>query len=200
MDAERFGRALGIGVRVTGKALKSAVDAAAAPNPRPYQAPAVKPSAGQPDRSVSRSVARSAAQTITQSKTTAAGIRRGGKRFGEAVWEPAARAGGVLWFEVTGSFFALFAPGRGLRSLAPAHGLLRVRLCTRTTRQSLVRPGHVRDFCLVHRFELPQGKAPRPPLKATTGRGTGSRSNRQRDRQNLRPAGHPGRSKARRAH
>ena len=116
MDAERFGRALGIGVRVTGKALKSAVDAAAAPNPRPYQAPAVKPSAGQPDRSVSRSVARSAAQTITQGKTTAAGIRRGGKRFGEAVWEPAARAGGVLWFEVTGSFFALFALAAGFEA------------------------------------------------------------------------------------
>ena len=37
------------------------------------------------------------------------GLRRGGKRFGEAVWAPAARAGSVLWFEVTGAFFALFA-------------------------------------------------------------------------------------------
>ena len=40
-------------------------------------------------------------------------MRRGGKRFGEAVWAPAARAGGVLWFEVTGSFFALFAVAAG---------------------------------------------------------------------------------------
>ncbi len=111
MDAERFGKALGIGVRVTGKALKSAVEAAAAPNPRPYDLSSSKTRTptSHPDQSVSRHVAR----TVTQGRTTAAGIRRGGKRFGKAVWEPAARAGSVLWFEVTGSFFALFAVAAG---------------------------------------------------------------------------------------
>ena len=36
-------------------------------------------------------------------------MKQGSKRFGQAVWAPAARAGGVLWYEITGSFFALFA-------------------------------------------------------------------------------------------
>jgi hypothetical protein len=39
---------------------------------------------------------------------------RGGKRFGQTLWSPAARAGGVLWYEVTGSFFALFALAAGV--------------------------------------------------------------------------------------
>ena len=117
MDAERFGRALGIGVRVTGKALKSAVAAAAAPNPRPYRQPAKEGSTSHPvpveSPTAARSVAHSAARTVTRTRSAAAGVRRGSRRFGEAVWAPAARAGGVLWFEVTGSFFALFALAAG---------------------------------------------------------------------------------------
>ena len=37
-----------------------------------------------------------------------AGVKRGGKRFGEAVWGPFVHAGGVLWLEITGLFFAIF--------------------------------------------------------------------------------------------
>ena len=44
-------------------------------------------------------------------KATREGVKRGGKRFGEAVWGPTARAGKVLWLEVTGVFFALVAAG-----------------------------------------------------------------------------------------
>jgi hypothetical protein len=35
-------------------------------------------------------------------------VKRGGKRFGEAFWGPFAHASGVLWLEITGSFFAVF--------------------------------------------------------------------------------------------
>jgi hypothetical protein len=45
----------------------------------------------------------------TRAKATAAGVKRGGKRFGESVWGPFVHAGGVLWLEITGSFFALFS-------------------------------------------------------------------------------------------
>ena len=34
---------------------------------------------------------------------------QGGKALGRAVWNPFAHATGVLWLEVTGMFFALFA-------------------------------------------------------------------------------------------
>ncbi len=42
-------------------------------------------------------------------KATTAGVKRGGKRFGEAIWGPLARHSGVLWLEFTGVFFGLFA-------------------------------------------------------------------------------------------
>ena len=35
--------------------------------------------------------------------------REGGRRFGQAVWGPFTRAGHVLWLEITGVFFVLFA-------------------------------------------------------------------------------------------
>lgn len=43
-----------------------------------------------------------------RAKATAVGLKRGGKRFGEAVWGPFVHAGGVLWLEITGLFFAIF--------------------------------------------------------------------------------------------
>ena len=88
MDAERFGRALGTGVRETARALVRAADAAVAANPRSPVVVAPRPQAGN--------------------------VLAGGKRFGEAMWRPAARAGGVLWHELTGVFFGLFALAAGL--------------------------------------------------------------------------------------
>lgn len=43
-----------------------------------------------------------------RAKIAAAGVKRGGKRFGEAIWGPFVHAGGVLWLEITGLFFAIF--------------------------------------------------------------------------------------------
>lgn len=97
MDRERFGRALGTGARAAGKALLQAADAAASPAPgaaaaRPgtATAPGIRPPAPRPPN-------------IT------AGVRQGGRNFGRALWNPLARASGVLWLEVTGVFFGLFA-------------------------------------------------------------------------------------------
>lgn len=68
------------------------------------------------------------AQTVRQdapayavrAKTTAAGLKRGGKRFGESIWGPFVHVGGVLWLEITGCFFAVF-------SLFFAQGVYRLR-------------------------------------------------------------------------
>jgi hypothetical protein len=40
---------------------------------------------------------------------TGAGIAEGSRRFGQAVWNPFVRLSGVLWLELTGVFFGLFA-------------------------------------------------------------------------------------------
>ena len=108
MDAVRFGRALGLGVKAAGGALKMAAEAAAAPNPRPLRLPEAA-RGEQPDRRT-----RSVATGVVQGRAIASGIGQGSRRFGKAVWGPAARAGGVLWYEVTGAFFALFALAAGI--------------------------------------------------------------------------------------
>jgi hypothetical protein len=100
MDRERFGRALGVGTREAAKALLKAANAAAAPNPRAGHAGAgaVRPATGQV-----------VAAQVQRAKVTTAGVKRGGKRFGEAVWAPVVKASGVLWLEVTGVLFGMFA-------------------------------------------------------------------------------------------
>jgi hypothetical protein len=37
-----------------------------------------------------------------------AAVKRGAKAFGQALWTPFGHAGGILWLEITGLFFALF--------------------------------------------------------------------------------------------
>jgi len=136
MDSVRFGRALGMGARSAAKALAGAVDAATAPNPaqrrkesqtsapsprppvkpvvstaapaRPAAAP-VRPAASGPIASAARSAAKGAASAAIHVEATRKGIARGGKRFGESVWGPFARLSNVLWLEITGSFFGIFA-------------------------------------------------------------------------------------------
>jgi len=138
MDSVRFGRALGMGARSAAKALAGAVDAATAPNParrpkesqtsapsprppvkpvvptstaapaRPAAAP-VRPAASGTIASAARSAAKGAASAAIHVEATRQGIARGGKRFGESVWGPFARLSNVLWLEITGSFFGIFA-------------------------------------------------------------------------------------------
>ncbi|HTD96748.1 MAG TPA: hypothetical protein VK627_07450 [Edaphobacter sp.] len=118
MDSVRFGRALGIGARAAAKTLVTAVDAATSPNPsgasstsdtsageRPGK---VTAAAGQMGRQAARTTVR-VQQATVQVQQAGQGVKRGGKRFGEAVWGPFVKLSGVLWLEFTGVFFGIFA-------------------------------------------------------------------------------------------
>jgi hypothetical protein len=118
MDRVRFGRALGIGARHAVKTLVTAVDAATAENPAARSTAAgtkAAPSAASPQPRVSpppsrpASAVQTAAKTVAQAREVHKGIRRGGRRFGEAIWSPFVRLSGVLWLEVSGVFFGIFA-------------------------------------------------------------------------------------------
>jgi hypothetical protein len=119
MDSVRFGRALGIGARAAAKTLATAVDAATSPNP---SAGAAKPRSAAPNSATTNVKAASpverlghkTVQTATQVRQTGQGLKRGGKRFGEAVWGPTARLSGILWLEFTGVFFGIFALFAGM--------------------------------------------------------------------------------------
>ena len=114
MDRERFGRALGQGAREAAKALLKAADAAASTDrksagalpPRSY---ATGHTAGRQVRQAAPPAAAAVKRRVVEAKTTGAGLKRGGKRFGEAIWGPFARLSSQLWHELTGVFFALFA-------------------------------------------------------------------------------------------
>ncbi len=85
-----LGRALGIGVRLASQ--------------RVVPAPA-------PPRTPSEERLRSSAR-VRRGETIGRGTRnvgRGSRSFGRALWNPFAHAGSILWLEVTGMFFALFA-------------------------------------------------------------------------------------------
>ena len=110
MDSVRFGRALGFGARAAAKTLVTAVDAATAPNP----SGARKTADGRATTSVAAEstaarMGQKAAQTTAQVVLTGQGLKRGGKRFGEAVWGPFVKASNQLWLELTGVFFGIFA-------------------------------------------------------------------------------------------
>lgn len=141
MDSLRLGRVLGTGARHAAKTLLTAADAAAAPNPRCPQPPASapsqpalsRPSLSQPapPQPSPRSQPASAhpAPTRPSPITTSRGLAEGSRRFGRAVWGPAVRLSGVLWLELTGVFFGLFAlvaalaawKLRAAAQLTPAH-------------------------------------------------------------------------------
>jgi hypothetical protein len=85
MEPKKVGRTLGIGVRVASNMLRQRVEQAA-------QASASRPPA--PSAPLSSRV-------VT--------AKRGAKAFGQAFLGPFTHAGKVLWLEITGLFFALFA-------------------------------------------------------------------------------------------
>ena len=118
MDSVRFGKALGVGAREAAKALLKAADAASSPNPQTSGRPAGQasaPSSGGPANQAPRAgrlvrtATEAALKSAGQVRSAGGGVRREGRRFGEAVWGPTARLTGVLWLEVTGVFFGLFA-------------------------------------------------------------------------------------------
>jgi hypothetical protein len=134
MDRVRFGRALGFGARQAVKTLVSAVDAATAENPstrsektggkvgeggaaqrqRVESAPvSVRPATPAAPDTAAQKAARAAAaraqQAQEKTREVQKGLERGSRRFGEAVWRPFVRLSGVLWLEVSGVFFGIFA-------------------------------------------------------------------------------------------
>ncbi len=94
-----MGRVLGIGARVAGKSIfaDKPVSAEAAHAAEQARLEAVR-AAGERGRA-----------TGTALGQTTRNVGRGTRNFGRAVWNPFAHATGVLWLEITGLFFALFA-------------------------------------------------------------------------------------------
>jgi hypothetical protein len=131
MDSVRFGRALGFGARAAAKTVMTAVDAATSPNPSAAKttataSPATAPSssapssAAAPSSSVDRSAARraegsgvrlgeQAARAAAQTQQAGRGLKEGGRRFRQAVGGRFVTLSGVLWLELTGVFFGVFA-------------------------------------------------------------------------------------------
>jgi hypothetical protein len=97
MEPKKVGRVLGIGVRVASKMVRERVAEASAAGPPPAAAPR-PPAAPRPQ---------SAGRPSTVNRTAVA--KRGAKAFGQALLGPFTHAGGILWLEITGLFFALFA-------------------------------------------------------------------------------------------
>lgn len=124
MDAVRFGRALGFGARQAVKTVTAAVEAAAAEKPTTQGAskgvragdaaiPPPEPSAGLVTPAVTKTVSSAAihpvAEAFNQVRGAKEGLRRGSRSFGGTTWGTFKRLGGVLWLEVSGVFFGLFA-------------------------------------------------------------------------------------------
>jgi hypothetical protein len=106
MDRVRFGRAIGMGARQAAKSLMSAAEAATAENP-------------SPSRPAPRAV-----PTVTSLRTAASRIpvpepkvvKAHARSLKKSVWKPFAKFTTVLWLEVTGTFFAIFAVVTGVQA------------------------------------------------------------------------------------
>jgi hypothetical protein len=98
MEPDRFGRKLGIGVRVAGSILRDRAAQAAHSTKQEARAMPRQASA-YVDQGVSR---------VDQGASRGRAVSAGARKFGESVWGPFVHAGGVLWLEITGLFFALF--------------------------------------------------------------------------------------------
>jgi hypothetical protein len=101
MEPNRFGRKLGIGVRVASRMAKerAAQAKAASANPSAPQAAATQAAPRTPPPSTPRKNLAEPARRVGQ----------GTRRFGQAFFGPLKHVSGILWLEITGLFFALFA-------------------------------------------------------------------------------------------
>jgi hypothetical protein len=96
------GRALGIGVRVASNMVRQRVAQAAAAPATPVTAAIPRPPEPAPPP-------RPAVPSLIAGPSKTATAKRGAKAFGQAVMGPFTHAGSILWLEITGLFFALFA-------------------------------------------------------------------------------------------
>ncbi|MFL6305256.1 MAG: hypothetical protein ACJ72H_17125 [Candidatus Sulfotelmatobacter sp.] len=100
MEPNRFGRKLGIGVRVASRMAKERAARASAA------------SAGQTATAQATASPRSTPPSPRLPKNYVEPARRigeGSRRFGQAFFGPLKHVSGTLWLEITGLFFALFA-------------------------------------------------------------------------------------------
>ncbi|MGB9414674.1 MAG: hypothetical protein WCB58_00035, partial [Acidobacteriaceae bacterium] len=102
MEPNRFGRKLGIGVRVASRMAKERAAQAKAASSNPSATPqsntTPRPAAPQP-------ASRPAKNLVEPARRVGEGTRR----FGQAFFGPLKHVSGTLWLEITGLFFALFA-------------------------------------------------------------------------------------------
>jgi hypothetical protein len=73
------------------------------------EAPAARKVSETAARKAAYAASQKAGEKVTQAREVRQGMRRGTRRFGEAIWNPFVRLSGVLWLEVTGVFFGIFA-------------------------------------------------------------------------------------------
>jgi hypothetical protein len=97
MEPKKVGRTLGIGVRVASNMVRERVERATAAHSAPVETGNGRPVAPAPPR------------PSIKIDSKVAGAKRGVKAFGRAFLGPFTHAGGILWLEITGLFFALFA-------------------------------------------------------------------------------------------
>jgi hypothetical protein len=89
MEPNTLGRKFGIGIRIASKMLLDRATQGNSP-----------PAAAQKQQAVPSSPVYAARRKA---------VAKGTRKFGEAVWKPFAHASSVLWLEVTGLFFGVFA-------------------------------------------------------------------------------------------
>src|ERR1700691_3964111 len=97
MEPKKVGRTLGIGVRVASNMLRARVERAAATSETRNKSVSARPAAAAP-----------VAPSVPLGSRVAT-AKRGAKAFGQALLGPFTHAGSVLWLEITGLFFGLFA-------------------------------------------------------------------------------------------
>lgn len=115
MNPNEFGKKLGIGVRIAGRIAQqrvqqSAAGPAAVSNSGPHPASGPQPTYTAPGASAAPRIPTPAAQAQVKNlgKKTHSYTRAAGRGIGGFL-RPFGRVGGLLWLEVTGFFFGLFA-------------------------------------------------------------------------------------------
>ena len=107
MEPNRFGRKLGIGVRVASRMAKErAAQASAAKAASATQTSPQANTTQRPPAAASRTPPPRPRKNYVE---PARRVGEGTRRFGKAFFGPLRHVSGTLWLEITGLFFALFA-------------------------------------------------------------------------------------------
>lgn len=117
MEPNRIGRVFGIGARVAGAKLREQAERiASAPPPQNPPRPANTAGVTDPPRPKASSAAASSPRPAAPPRPAAANVAgssrrlaRGAGRFTSTLVRPFARATSILWHQIAGIFFALFA-------------------------------------------------------------------------------------------